>query len=97
MVKITFQFCLRISKQGGKLFRDGWYEIFRSEYHKANFQERILQLEGAPAISPKEARAIAREVIEAQRSSGIAISDEKAEVIADLNARGAREAKNTNI
>jgi serine/threonine protein kinase/formylglycine-generating enzyme required for sulfatase activity len=64
----------------------GWFEIFRSEYHKANFQERILQLEGAPAISPKEARVIAGEVIKAKRLAGAVISEEKAEAIADLLA-----------
>jgi formylglycine-generating enzyme required for sulfatase activity len=64
----------------------GWFEIFRDEYHQANFQERLAQLEEAAAMSPNEARAIAREVIEAERATGAVISEEKAEAIADLLA-----------
>jgi formylglycine-generating enzyme required for sulfatase activity len=64
----------------------GWFEIFRSEYHKADFQERLAQLEEAAAMSPNEARTIAREVIEAERATGAVISEEKAEAITDLLA-----------
>lgn len=44
-------------------------------------EERVAQLEEAMAITPEQARAIAQEVIAAERQQGLEISEEKAQAV----------------
>jgi len=68
-----------------KIGRSCW-KILQQAQDEAAQNERIEQLEQAGAYTPIDARVLANEVIAEQRASGMDISADKAEAVADLIA-----------
>jgi formylglycine-generating enzyme required for sulfatase activity/uncharacterized protein with PIN domain len=68
-------------------FAAGWQEVankFRQEQEQLNLVERVVQLEEAAAMSPVQAREIAKVVIAEERQQGQTISRDQEEAVLDL-------------